>query len=1119
MIRKIEVELLGAPGEPGSSEVSAVRVIATFNDPGDSDSFTVMSVRSTEATLAPTPKGPFRGATLSRIQWPAPDPSTLKAVRTIYIRPGTRPGEEVLLARSNGTPIIEGRLSIQYLEPAGRELGRHSADGVFGAVSSFFDLFEDRDVLRSFWHAMSLGAEDLNARAEIAARSSKIWRAPVFSTRRWQRFKFSDETGVFDAQHVVFAPTVDGSYGFDAGESLDAANEAYWNTSDELGFLLGTGPDGFVLQGGTSAFDTGERTAIDEVDGTVFSRAGTTPGEGVVTIQRFPLRQSVANIAVLTLDVVAKGWGTVALPSGVVAEIWNKRDETWDLLGQSAEFDSEPASLSSIGGAIFGEDLPNYVDTASRVAVRVRSSQASDGVSDVNVRIDLSHLDVGAVNAASRLMRSPADTTLDAGSLNIEVRDVLSDTSLEEGVDYYVDLDRGHLVWLRPYSSPVTVFLVFDKDFPQVYSIDSTVVAVPELRKEINVVPTTTLRDGVDYVLNSKSRLRLSTIQHQPGRETSWWAPKTLHDEQLIYRNFGTLTARLDDERSSVEYLRRIQGLWFAFFSGPSIFNVRSGAQILMNAPFAFSDTRVRSIDGNTIRLSNGQVMSKPSATPWSVSVGESVIRFQPLTQGVKIVDKVTDPLFMNDSFVTSLLEEQFDNPNTPIPLARVAANEHFFLAEVDGFSLGKSGTSLRLIREFLDAIKPVYTHMGLGLVLAADCGEIIEGPCGLESTGNCLCVIAPPGYDLQPTVAPYIDLDLSEVMQREPYANAVLGAVDVVANLPEPGVNNGDVYYVRDIGDGSGAYYAWYEPQATPGPTIDLGRYDPEPEGPPWADRIPALHPGYPLDSWVGIPRTWVPAGTHGVGSPPFGQWQAGGSWVRLVGPLDDLPRRSTYRASICRHFNPDVDTSSSGVGKFAGTARNHLGQDIASYSGSDITEGDGPTLVIGSGSPAGTARLLEVPVGQMVTKVRRIKNLTRTAFAGEDVWVHGWMYDFVSDGLITFDPLFEGVLGEADKTWADGEDVEVEYRTGILVNDLLPGEAGYSATTSLHGRAAQAQPIVTGRSWGVIDEAYAMDGDFPGAVVHAVQMTKNANIESAPQFDTANSHYVTMYGRFPGA
>jgi hypothetical protein len=147
------------------------------------------------------------------------------------------------------------------------------------------------------------------------------------------------------------------------------------------------------------------------------------------------------------------------------------------------------------------------------------------------------------------------------------------------------------------------------------------------------------------------------------------WAEYTYIDNRpTIEANFGALAgvsvAQIEELPGNVDYLSAVRGLWHAYLNGPTMFNLRAGAQILLGLPFAeeagtiievrtdFSHSQGRILIRDAAQTEIVRSYSFPKslalevnpATGERYAVGDTVAQFAPLVEGVEIVDYVKDP-------------------------------------------------------------------------------------------------------------------------------------------------------------------------------------------------------------------------------------------------------------------------------------------------------------------------------------------------------------------------------------------------------------------------------------------------------------------------------------------
>lgn len=261
--------------------------------------------------------------------------------------------------------------------------------------------------------------------------------------------------------------------------------------------------------------------------------------------------------------------------------------------------------------------------------------------------------------------------------------------------------------------------------------IDSLIADLPTLQESIKVQnDQEVLRRNVDFFLeqyrevpcvrfiSSLDKSQPDVWEYQDPPERLWAETVYIDNRPTIEANFG-LPAQftLDDLSqlpSSVDYLSAVRGLWYSYFSGPTVFNVRAGAQILLGLPFAeengtieeirrdfgshgrilVRDTANTAIVRSYTFLSSLPLETNPS-TGKAYVVGDSVAQFAPLVQGVEVLDWLNDPKWFAGylSQGTFVEYEKFQKF-----LVRVSS---------DAFNL----QALLFTRQFVLRIKPRYTY------------------------------------------------------------------------------------------------------------------------------------------------------------------------------------------------------------------------------------------------------------------------------------------------------------------------------------------------------------------------------------------------------------------------
>jgi hypothetical protein len=198
------------------------------------------------------------------------------------------------------------------------------------------------------------------------------------------------------------------------------------------------------------------------------------------------------------------------------------------------------------------------------------------------------------------------------------------------------------------------------------------------------------------------------------------WAEVTYIDNRpTIEANFGLPAGfTLDDLAtlpSNTDYLSVIRGLWYLYFTGPTLFNIRAGTQILLGLPYAEVDGVIAEIR-NDFTSTTGRLLvtdateaaivrsyTFPAELPLEVNpatgekykVGDSVKQFAPLVTGVEVIDYIKNPKWF-DGYMNQGVFLEVDK---------------FFRFMVRIASPTFSLSTLVYVKSFINRIKPTYTY------------------------------------------------------------------------------------------------------------------------------------------------------------------------------------------------------------------------------------------------------------------------------------------------------------------------------------------------------------------------------------------------------------------------
>jgi hypothetical protein len=263
--------------------------------------------------------------------------------------------------------------------------------------------------------------------------------------------------------------------------------------------------------------------------------------------------------------------------------------------------------------------------------------------------------------------------------------------------------------------------------------VDILVDRIPRLQ-EVILDPPTVLTENRDYSISTNDdEVRgihltsgLYSIDNPPP-DILWAEVTFLDNKPMVENNFGKpvgfdvedLETRTDD----LDYLSAVRGLWYAFFNGPSLWNVRVGTQILLGLPFAEVDGIITDIN-ETYNASYIRVLIQDRAdssitrsyfvprnynfeedglsmievnpdTGTEYIVGDSINQFAPLCKGVDVADRIN-------------AEQWWKKYHGQGVFLEVDKYFRFLMqADIDVFNIA----NLVFAQDFVKAIKPHFTY------------------------------------------------------------------------------------------------------------------------------------------------------------------------------------------------------------------------------------------------------------------------------------------------------------------------------------------------------------------------------------------------------------------------
>lgn len=240
------------------------------------------------------------------------------------------------------------------------------------------------------------------------------------------------------------------------------------------------------------------------------------------------------------------------------------------------------------------------------------------------------------------------------------------------------------------------------------------VASIPLLQDRIRDESVTLfLEERVDYQINRDE----GVISFREAPLERYWAKRTQINEESPWNNFGFLMDIY--EKNSRAYLRIVQGLWYAFWTGPRPENLRRALYLLFGLPVALEDATVTAVSSIEIVTTTDDGINRPFPVPTGLTpivvVGQRVDRFQPLVDGILVFDKINSPGFIKDEVGRAgiqrfLLDEASRGPgDTDETRALRMLEEHTFLPQISVDAFISPDINLGNVRSFLEAIKPLH--------------------------------------------------------------------------------------------------------------------------------------------------------------------------------------------------------------------------------------------------------------------------------------------------------------------------------------------------------------------------------------------------------------------------
>ena len=531
----------------------------------------------------------------------------------------------------------------------------YDASFIYQVLPSFYrDLMEDQDLFSTVWSGTMQGvaADMLNAWQIDYAKS--LTDVPVIAQRKWVEFDLYKAVD-FTEDPMLTRIGIPGVFAYDAGaEALSGTTSNRARHDRNVASLLGAvdertslawdveltvsaaQPLGSVIFGYFSSTETRLVSSIavgvlghDTLEG--------VPRPFIVHSDPALAGSGAVGSYALSLDVEYRLSATYTASSGVielsVVELRNER--ATGTAGYVLD------DLDSVFTNIFRDDSANFDTLAIAVGdtlialgsefeiLSVDGSQLT--VSPIGLAVDVDNVAYsieGPVEVTTLSLDLPADSadpTFTADQFGVGSLDtrIISPTY----VPAPGDARRKSLTFTADswnYLDP---------------TVEELILSLPRLQ-DVPTDPAVLLYEGTDYVVES------STLKFQEPPVVAYWAEYVGYDEGYIRDNFG-LNVGLDED-SSDAYKAKVRGLYYAYFQGPTLAAIRTGVHILVGLPIAEAAGTVTSVNdafsGTVGEITVDDVSYLyPSLVGTSLQVGDTVTQFEPLSDGVEIVDYLND--------------------------------------------------------------------------------------------------------------------------------------------------------------------------------------------------------------------------------------------------------------------------------------------------------------------------------------------------------------------------------------------------------------------------------------------------------------------------------------------
>lgn len=360
-----------------------------------------------------------------------------------------------------------------------------------------------------------------------------------------------------------------------------------------------------------------------------------------------------------------------------------------------------------IPGAAFTGNILPAANIITGIAPSTNNMFVGQGLNDGGVNIAPGTIVTGIPTTTSITISTP---TMNSAAMTAAAFNANNPT-----ITFYPASDTSKdasalVLGLDPTTFPLTVpQFVFSYALP-----DTTVTSIPTLQTNVHddQPGIVVLNQNTDYDITFGAGIISFAVIPPPFV----WAKNSLLNLETPYNNFGYLMNFYD--QNTPAYLKAVQGLWYAYWTGPTPENIRRSLYLLFGLPTASFAGTVTVVTPTQITLMYADQTTETFAIPADlislVVVGQTVTKFQPLVSGITVLDKVNDKGFVASQvgrfgiqqFLTQYASRGV-GPNTDETKALQTVEMNTYLPQIDVNAFVSADINLGNVKTFLTNMQP----------------------------------------------------------------------------------------------------------------------------------------------------------------------------------------------------------------------------------------------------------------------------------------------------------------------------------------------------------------------------------------------------------------------------